>query len=240
MCSSIQCEESSNQPETNMKTKSFEHSLDSIENEFRNNIQMNIESGNEIRLALFNNPLHINENNDTLTSNGTEELTKTTFASSVRQDHDYETIKKSDDNLLIDESANDLSINSSNQELVITESLIETTEALSKSEIKNKSLKTTVLSNLFNSDSNQYSLLNTKIAEESENDDESNEDKLGKDKADLMNKFGYLKLYDQSSQDFKSVSLREPTNVDLFGNQHAKYLSTSFSYPTSKVIFLIL
>ena len=201
MCSSIQCEESSNQPETNMtqtcndmKTKSFEHSLDSIENEFRNNIQMNVESGNEIRLALFNNPLHIHENNDTLTSNATEELTKTTFASSVRQDHDYETIKKSDDNLLIDESANDLSINSSNQELVITESLIESSEALMcKSEMKNKSLKTTVLSNLFNSDSNQYSLLNTKIAEESENDDESNEDKLGKEKADLMNKFGYLK-----------------------------------------------
>ena len=129
---------------------------------------------------IFNNALHIVEHEDR--SNSIENLISANFVvSNNRPDHDYEVIQKSDNNLLNDdqetiseEKMEDLSL-----EITETQMLIDNcddTMQLIKSENNksNKGVKTTNgLASLFSSDSNQYSLLNTKIAEESENDEDT-------------------------------------------------------------------
>lgn len=176
MCSSFQYDGSSNQIDneaTHSDTKkSFEHSLDSIEIDFKNSLTNNITNTNsnmqtDSDFPLFNNTLHIVEDTRSVEHESTSNV-----VTSSRPDHDYEVIKKSDDNLLNDDSNQMQTLEDMSLDINESQNLIDDVEEviLPTKDIKVKTSKSSGLVNIFSSETNQYSLLNTKIAEESEDD----------------------------------------------------------------------
>lgn len=252
LCSSFQYDGSSNPMDCDTnpsrsdvnKKNSFEHSLDSIEINYNKEAVDTPRNNNaqDIDYPLFSNSLHIVECEDNQNSNY--------IVSSNRPDHDYEVIKKSDDNLL---NENDQTLNSEkledlSYEITDTTNLLENvSETASKSDTARSNPKQSVISSktnpiasIFSSDSNQYSLLNTKIAEESEGE-EINPEMSVQEKNQFINKFGYLKLdktengHSHSNQ-YKSVSMREASTYDPVASGKI-YASTSLSYSSRPTQF---